>query len=426
MNGPRRLSLTNLQGFRHQGSGRRSGRYLRFYCPIHRSDHQRSLSLDPETGYFRCFGCGAWGYVEEIRAERQDGNTRTRSRETRTSPRNLAGMRERRKEATMGLSGTSDGPQPRPDLEELLHNFQAALPGSLGEKYLKSRGIPLELAQACGAGYAPPGSWPHKGRDWNWGRVVFPHTNPEGRVVNLYGRAVEGVMGSDSHVPKETRHDHLPGPKGIFNAKALASDTVFVCEGVFDALSLMAAGHKDACAIFGVDGLRWEWVKAERLVFCFDQDLAGERWRELAWEGTLRGKEIYFLLKEVFGGYKDLNEAWVALGKLEIGPWPEPFPCIQDTSSGNKEPTPNTRKLRLETERPQAGGAGDVMEGARTTVFARGLSATEVKSNAALEPCHCCGGTRFWRSVYGLVICGTCHPPATPELVQEWVDFTRG
>lgn len=41
------------------------------------------------------------------------------------------------------------------------------------------------------------------------------------------GRAV----GSNEKVSKEERHDHLPGPKGIFNVKALASDTVFICEG---------------------------------------------------------------------------------------------------------------------------------------------------------------------------------------------------
>lgn len=35
--------------------------------------------------------------------------------------------------------------------------------------------------------------------------------------------------------------------------------------------------------------------------------------------------------------------------------------------------------------------------------------------------CYRCGGARFWRSVYGAVVCATCHPPATPELVAEYV-----
>ena len=69
--------------------------------------------------------------------------------------------------------------------------FQTALPGSRGEAYLRQRGIPLAPAQQLGVGYAAPGTWLHAARDWRGGRVVFPHTTPDGRLVNLYGRAVE-------------------------------------------------------------------------------------------------------------------------------------------------------------------------------------------------------------------------------------------
>lgn len=290
MSVPVKLTMAELQAYRNQGSGRPSGKHLRFYCPIHGGDHQRSLSLDPETGRFRCFACGAWGYLKEL------GNRGKMGAERPAAP--------------------IPEPQARPELTELLARFQKALPGSGGAEYLRWRRIPLDLAQAHGVGYAAPGCWPHKGRDWRQGRLVFPHTNPAGQVVNLYGRAVGG-----DDVPKETRHDHLPGAKGVFNAKALVSDTVFICEGVFDALSLMAAGYPDAVAIFGVDGLRWEWVRAKRLVFCLDQDKAGQRWHDLAWEGVVRGKEVFFLPPEAYAGCKDLNEAWVATGRLDVGKW---------------------------------------------------------------------------------------------------------
>lgn len=153
-------------------------------------------------------------------------------------------------------------------------------------------------------------------RQWKWGRLVFPHTDPKGAVMNLYGRAVER-----SPVPKELRHDHLAGKKGVFNAKALIVETVFICEGVFDALSLMEAGYKNACAIFGIYGLPWEWLKAKCVVFCLDQDVAGENWREFAWEAVLRGIKVYWLPQEVYGHYKDLNEVWIANGKIQIGHW---------------------------------------------------------------------------------------------------------
>ena len=183
------------------------------------------------------------------------------------------------------------------------------------------RGIPLALAQQCGVGYAAPGTWPHPARDWRGGRVVFPHTTPEGRVVNLYGRAV----GPAAQVPKAKRHDHLPGEKGYFHAAALQVGTgpLWVCEGVFDALTLQAAGVSRVVAIFGVQGWRWEWVRdVHELVFALDADAAGQQqWRVLAREAALRGKQVAVLEPAAYGGYKDVNEAWMA-GVLEVGAGP--------------------------------------------------------------------------------------------------------
>lgn len=143
----------------------------------------------------------------------------------------------------------------RPDLAQHLAACQAALPGRRGAAYLGQRGIALALAQQLGVGSAAPGSWPHAARDWRDGRVVFPHTTPEGRLVNLYGRAV----GTAAEVPKAKRHDHLPGKKGYFHAAALLAGAgpLWVCEGPFDALALLAAGIPRVVAIFGVQGWRW-------------------------------------------------------------------------------------------------------------------------------------------------------------------------
>src|SRR5262249_9269619 len=183
----------------------------------------------------------------------------------------------------------------RPDLAHQLAAFQAALPGSRGDTYLQQRGIPLALAQQLGVGYAAPGTWPHAVRDWRRGRVVFPHTMPGGRLVNLYGRAV----GTAEEVPKATRHDHLPGVKGYFNAPALQAslDPLWVCEGAFDALALLAAGVSRVVAIFGVQGWRWDWAREVReLVIALDADSAGQQqWHQLARQAALRGKRVAVL-----------------------------------------------------------------------------------------------------------------------------------
>jgi len=180
-------------------------------------------------------------------------------------------------------------------------------------------------------GYAAPGTWPHAARDWRGGRVVFPHTTPDGSLVNLYGRAV----GTAEQVPKAKRHDHLQGAKGYFNAVALQEGTgpLWVCEGAFDALALCAAGIPRVVAIFGIHGWRWEWVRQVReLVFALDTDAAGQQWRQLAREAALRGKQVAVLEPAAYEGCKDVSGAW-AVGVLAVGAGPAAgSPALQTTS----------------------------------------------------------------------------------------------
>jgi hypothetical protein len=313
------LTQQEIESYQEQGSGKQSGKYLRYFCPIHGGDNQRSLSLDPETGRFQCFSCGAWGYLAEKRQEWRQAN-RAGSSWKADRYHNLAPLNQAPATSTYTFPKIDDPPA-RPDLVEPLQKFHEALPGGPGEEYLKKRGIPMEVAQKYGLGYAAPGLWPNPKKYFPQGCIVFPHTNPAREIVNLYGRAVDY---GDS-TPKKYRHAHLEGPRGVFNAQALANQEAFITEGSFDALSLLAAGY-DACAIFGVNGLRWPWVKAQVVVFGFDQDGAGEGWRDLAYQGTLLGKEVYFLPQETYANHNDLNAAWVATGQLDIGEWKETSP----------------------------------------------------------------------------------------------------
>jgi DNA primase len=314
-------------------------RVLRALCPFHGSDRQRSLRVTQATGRFQCFACGAWGYLEEARQRWREERQRLAAiRRPPTRPRALQHPRSGPPPASSGAPALA-APQTRavrPALQNLaqcLATFQAALPGSRGEAYLRQRGISLVLAQQFGVGYAAPGTWPHPARDWKGGRLVVPHTTPDGRLVNLYGRAV----GTAAQVPKAKRHDHLPGDKGYFNAAALpdGEGPLFVCEGAFDALALLAAGVPRVVAIFGVHGWRWAWVREVRaLVFALDADAAGQQWRDLARHAALRGKRVAVLPPEAYGGYKDANAAWMA-GALRIGAWPA---AASDGAEGLERP----------------------------------------------------------------------------------------
>src|SRR2546425_5419499 len=301
------------------------GHVLRALCPFHGSDRQRSLRVQVHSGRFVCFACGAWGYMETARAQwreeqqRQTAFRRPPARRHRIPHRRQPPPRLPRPPAAAARTLSTDPPAPhepapaRSDLAQQLAAFQAALPGSRGAIFLQQRSIPLALAQQLGVGYAAPGTWPHRARDWHGGRVVFPHTTPDGRLVNLYGRAV----GTAEQVPKAKRHDHLPGEKGSFNATALqAGDgALWVCEGAFDALALLAAGVPRVVAIFGVQGWRWDWVREVReLVFALDADAAGQQqWRAFARQAALRGKRVAGLPAAAYEGWKDMSEAWRAV-----------------------------------------------------------------------------------------------------------------
>jgi hypothetical protein len=311
----------------------KGGRVLRAFCPIHGSDHQRSLKVNLATGRFRCFGCGVWGYLAEAperwQAERMAERHRPAPDRNHKEP---VVMNSPVRDSSMPRWGQRDPAPARTDLDRLVRVYQEALPGSWGETYLHRRGIPLELALQYGVGYAAPGQWTQSTHDWKWGRVVFPHMTPDGRLVNLYGRAV----GADEKVPKNNRHDHLSGAKGYFNAVALqrGEGPLFICEGAFDALSLIAAGYPRTVTIFGVDGWRWAWVgQISQLVIALDADAAGERgWRKLAREGCLRGKQVAYLPPTASGGSKDVNQAWVA-GLLAVESWPAESVMVDQANS---------------------------------------------------------------------------------------------
>jgi len=60
------LTRADLEAYRSQGPGVSSGGELRFFCPIHEGDHQRSLAVNSETWAYLCHSCGAAGVLAEL------------------------------------------------------------------------------------------------------------------------------------------------------------------------------------------------------------------------------------------------------------------------------------------------------------------------------------------------------------------------
>ena len=52
--------------------------------------------------------------------------------------------------------------------------------------------------------------------------------------------------------------------------------------------------------------------------------------------------------------------------------------------------------------------------------FVTPLGSKALQTDTGAWRCHCCHGTRHWRSIYGAVVCARCHPPAAAPLVAAW------
>lgn len=250
------LSLAELHSY--DLHPQQSGNRTRFLCPRHGGDRQKSLTVDDDTGKFRCHNgtCGIWGTVTEKKERRGtlDG--------WGSSP---------------GRRSTWDKHPERPlaDASPFEPNAYAVrravaafkqFAGSPAEEYARRRGIPDDLAARLHLGYWR-GTWQGEESEW----LTFPLRCPvTGKPVAIYGRNL--------HSDDQARKGRVLGPKGLFGASKpgpMPAD-VIVCEGVFEALALLSNPElPPARAVCGASA-RAEWFDTcARVIIVFDDDDAG-------------------------------------------------------------------------------------------------------------------------------------------------------
>lgn len=293
-------------------------------CPFH-DDRTPSFTVPVAPSgrpFFHCFGCGAHGDAIEF-LQRHRGLPFTDAVKELAGEIGLAVGQAKRPplKAAVKFTPAPAAKEGHQALDEAalvrLAGWQLALPGSPAEQYLQTRKIPLAVAQAVGAGFLPAGEYMGlnaEGKPTGYGpRIVFPHTLPDGRIVNLYGRS------TDPDADKALKHRHLPRAKGLLNADALAlPGELWIVEGAFDALALLAAGIDKVIAVFGLDGFDWRWIGRQDLVIATDRDDAGEQAaQKMLLEAAYRGLKARRLPAEAFGGHKDAAAAY-ASGVLQI------------------------------------------------------------------------------------------------------------
>jgi DNA primase len=347
-----------------------SGERLRAYCPIHGSDHQRSLSIDLGTGWGFCYSCHATVLVQPNATfiDSSQGN-RCGQRHTcgggfgdRASAEHLSVpyirpyLLQRERSAI---------PLPHWQQEELsalravAPLIREALASSWrAQLYLNERALPLTIALASGIGYlsraAREQAQVSKEQQQllkRWiGRIIFPLGSPDGQ--GFIGRTLlkwEPGMDENAHKalldhPGAPRRWIKTNPAGWFgfDAPACLDEQVVLVEGGFDRLVLLAAGFP-ANAVIALVGTaaRPEWLvrfapQVKRVVLALDADDGGAVAMErLAKEFRRAGFIVSACPPPHDQWGKDWCERWRRLGPQSI--WPLYEACTQQHSISKNE-----------------------------------------------------------------------------------------
>lgn len=329
---------------------RASGAYIRAFCPVHGSDHQRSLSICKSNGWGHCFNaaCAAtvlvaeWNPTLSAHLLHHDGPfffSSTSHNEPLAERLPLA-----LQPVLLHLPPETE-PWQRDELC-MLDKLDEQLPTMLlqtqcAQSYLEGRGISLATALETGAGYLGP-EYIHQEpqahplmRRWT-ARIIFPLRSPFG--TGYIGRALwRWKPGMDEQAHKELL-ERMDGPRrwiktnpaGWFCCEFdhLASNIVIV-EGAFDRLTLLAAGFADTevVALTGTTmQISWLPPQVRHITLALDGDEGGtaatQRLTEqLRHEGF--SVKICPTPQDCLG--KDWNERWRNSGYRAILPLQERY-----------------------------------------------------------------------------------------------------
>ncbi|MDR2596672.1 MAG: DNA primase [Treponema sp.] len=293
-------------------SGRWWGR-----CPFHAGGQEKtpSFKVDPDLKTYHCFGCNKGGsvigFVMEI--------------ENLTYPealKNIAGKMGIEIIYEEGSGVEAEDNSVKDGLFELYarttktfqHFLNEKQEGQNALKYLSERGINREMIECFKLGFAPADreflykflkqknysddflgksglfSSRYKTISLFSGRLIFPITDRQGRIVAFGGRALPGVLQNDGSEPPK----YINSPeteiykKGqtlfaidIAKAEIRKTKKAVLAEGYVDIIALHQAGIKNAVAPLGTaftdEQASWLRRQVDNITLVFDNDEAGQK-----------------------------------------------------------------------------------------------------------------------------------------------------
>ncbi|MCC3861453.1 DNA primase [Emcibacteraceae bacterium Y4] len=287
----------------------RKGRDHTGLCPFH-NEKTPSFTVNDDKGFYHCFGCGAHGDVINFTLE-------TEGLSFPETVERLAGQAG----LQMPENSQYDAKKAKVKktlydlMEAVTHWFETQLMAEIGRDardYIQKRGLTKQTVKTFRLGFSPNNKSalkdamlarsefteemliesgmlikPDDGGDSYdrfRGRIMFPITDRQGRVVAFGGRAMSANAKAKYLNSPETPLFHkgrlLYNLSGARKA-AFEKGRLLVAEGYMDVIALAQAGFPEGVAPLGTavteDQIREMWRLAPEPMMCFDGDKAGQR-----------------------------------------------------------------------------------------------------------------------------------------------------
>lgn len=288
---------------------KKGGRYWGC-CPFHQ-EKTPSFSVEPDKGFFFCFGCHAGGdvfkfislienvsYFDAIKIQAEKLGIPLPEREK--SERELA--REQKLADLRKMMAMA---------RDFFHSCLVNTPyGAEGLRYFAGRGIGNDTIEGFGLGFAPDsfdklrnafakrgvsdalllaGGLVAERKNGNGvydrfrNRVMIPIADERGRVVGFGGRVLDDSVPKYLNSPETVLFNKRKLLFGLDRAKKAMREAgaAILVEGYMDAISLAAAGIGNVAASLGtaftVEQCRLLLRYAPEIYFCYDSDEAGQK-----------------------------------------------------------------------------------------------------------------------------------------------------
>lgn len=238
-----------------------TGQHFLCLCPFHANKNTASFEIDYNKGLYFCFNpsCGARGTLNDLVKETTHRNDFETIRFILANKQSSSNIDD---ELADILDDVPDFVEFPPDTADKLHND--LLNNKIALEYFYSRGISQDSITDFYLGYSSVQDL-----------VTVPLRSPDGMLVGVIGRSIEGKTFKNSH--------NLPRNKTLFNLNRAKKHggKIIVCESSFDAILIAQAGFPNVVATLGAH-LSKEQIQllnrySSTIIIMTDNDEAGRK-----------------------------------------------------------------------------------------------------------------------------------------------------